>query len=103
LLVASHGLAVAQTLTGPARTGGRDQSERLVATNRNQWSQSAGARGCPYGRARSASVRAFLGSLAAGALDGDSNCKLKIAGLWSAIERSVEAINGVWLAEQSSW
>jgi hypothetical protein len=24
--------------------GGRDQSERLVAINRNQWSQSAGAR-----------------------------------------------------------
>ena len=27
--------------------GGRDQSERLVAINRNQWSQSAGARRLP--------------------------------------------------------
>src|SRR5262249_48331026 len=40
---------------------------------------------------------AFLGSLAAGASAGESNndsaCKLEIARLWSAIERSVEAIN----------
>jgi chromosome partitioning protein len=40
---------------------------------------------------------AFLGSLAAGAsageLDGDPNCRTEIAGLWSAISRSVEAIN----------
>ena len=40
---------------------------------------------------------AFLGSLAAGAsageANGDSACKLEIARLWSAIERSVDAIN----------
>jgi chromosome partitioning protein len=40
---------------------------------------------------------AFLGSLAAGASagegNGDSACKLEIARLWSAIERSVDAIN----------
>ena len=40
---------------------------------------------------------AFLGSLAAGASAGESNgdaaCKLEIARLWSAIERSVGAIN----------
>jgi chromosome partitioning protein len=40
---------------------------------------------------------AFLGSLAAGAsageISGDSACKMEIARLWSAIERSVEAIN----------
>lgn len=40
---------------------------------------------------------AFLGSLAVGAsvgeLDGDPNCSTEIARLWSAIERSVEAIN----------
>jgi chromosome partitioning protein len=43
---------------------------------------------------------AFLGSLAAGAsvgeLDGDPNCTTEIAGLWTAIERSVEAINSSW-------
>jgi chromosome partitioning protein len=40
---------------------------------------------------------AFLGSLAAGASAGESNgdaaCKLEIARLWSAIARSVDAIN----------
>jgi chromosome partitioning protein len=40
---------------------------------------------------------AFLGSLAVGAsageIYGDSACKLEIARLWSAIERSVDAIN----------
>ena len=40
---------------------------------------------------------AFLGSLAAGAsageIYGDSACKVEIARLWSAIERSVAAIN----------
>jgi len=40
---------------------------------------------------------AFLGSLAAGAsageFNGDPACRTEIAGLWSAIERSVEAIN----------
>jgi chromosome partitioning protein len=40
---------------------------------------------------------AFLGSLALGAsageIYGDSACKVEIARLWSAIERSVEAIN----------
>jgi chromosome partitioning protein len=40
---------------------------------------------------------AILGSLAAGAsageVDSDPNCRSEIAGLWSAIERSVEAIN----------
>jgi chromosome partitioning protein len=39
----------------------------------------------------------FVGSLAAGAsageIDGDSACKAEIARLWSAVERSVEAIN----------
>jgi chromosome partitioning protein len=39
----------------------------------------------------------FVGSLAAGAsageTDGDSACKAEIARLWSAVERSVEAIN----------
>jgi chromosome partitioning protein len=43
---------------------------------------------------------AFLGSLAAGAsvgeLDVDANCTTEIAGLWSAIERSVGAINSAW-------
>jgi len=29
--------------------GGRDQSERMVAINRNHWSQSAGARTMPLG------------------------------------------------------
>lgn len=42
---------------------------------------------------------AFLGSLAAGAsvgeLEIDPNCTMEIAGLWSAIERSVQAINSV--------
>src|SRR5215467_1355724 len=41
---------------------------------------------------------AFLGSLAAGASAGechaDPACRIEIAGLWSAIERSIEAING---------
>jgi chromosome partitioning protein len=39
----------------------------------------------------------FLGSLAAGGsageIDGESACKTEIARLWSAVERSVEAIN----------
>jgi chromosome partitioning protein len=41
---------------------------------------------------------AFLGSLAAGGsvgeLHGDPACRIEIADLWSAIERSVEVING---------
>jgi chromosome partitioning protein len=41
---------------------------------------------------------AILGSLAIGAsageIYGDSACKMEIARLWSAIERSVDAING---------
>ena len=41
---------------------------------------------------------AFLGSLAAGASAGESHgdpaCRIEIAGLWSAMERSVEAVNG---------
>jgi chromosome partitioning protein len=41
---------------------------------------------------------AFMGSLAAGASagewQGDPACTIEIADLWSAIERSVEAING---------
>ena len=45
---------------------------------------------------------ALLGSLAAGAsageLHGDPACGTEIASLWSAIERSVEAINGVYAA-----
>src|SRR5260370_433164 len=45
---------------------------------------------------------AFLGSLAAGAsageFNGDPTCRTEIAGLWSAIERSVEAINGAHAA-----
>jgi len=45
---------------------------------------------------------ALLGSLAAGAsageLHGDPACRVEIAGLWSAIERSVEAINGAYAA-----
>ena len=45
---------------------------------------------------------AFLGSLAAGAsageFNGDPACRIEIAGLWSAIERSVEAINGAHAA-----
>jgi chromosome partitioning protein len=40
---------------------------------------------------------AYLGSLAAGAsageVHGDAACKMEIARLWSAVERSVEAIN----------
>src|SRR5260370_24512163 len=40
----------------------------------------------------------FLGSLAAGAsageFNGDPTCRTEIASLWSAIERSVEAIHG---------
>ena len=47
-------------------------------------------------RSRSA-IAAALGSLAAGAsageIYGDSACKTEVARLWSAIERSVEAIN----------
>jgi chromosome partitioning protein len=45
---------------------------------------------------------AFLGSLAAGGSagewHGDPACGIEIAGLWSAIERSVEAINGAHAA-----
>jgi chromosome partitioning protein len=45
---------------------------------------------------------AFLGSLAAGAsageFSGDPSCRIEIAGLWSAIERSVEAINSAHAA-----
>jgi len=45
---------------------------------------------------------AFLGSLAAGAsageLHGDPACGIEIAGLWSAIERSVAAINSAHAA-----
>jgi chromosome partitioning protein len=40
---------------------------------------------------------AFLGSLAVGASAGEiygDSCKVEIARLWSAIERSVDAING---------
>ncbi|SRR5579871_228126 len=45
---------------------------------------------------------ALLGSLAAGAsaaeLQGDPACRIEIAGLWSAIERSVAAINDAYAA-----
>jgi chromosome partitioning protein len=45
---------------------------------------------------------ALLGSLAAGGsageLNGDPACRIEIARLWSAVERSVEAINGAHAA-----
>jgi chromosome partitioning protein len=48
---------------------------------------------------------AFLGTLAMGAsageLDPDPNCRTEIAGLWSAIERSVAAINSAWKGQCS--
>jgi chromosome partitioning protein len=47
----------------------------------------------------------FLGALAMGAsvgeLDADPNCRLEIAGLWSAIERSVRAINSAWAGQST--
>jgi len=48
---------------------------------------------------------ALLGSLAAGAsageLHGDPACRMEIAGLWSAIARSVQAINDAYAASAS--
>lgn len=48
---------------------------------------------------------ALLGSLAAGGsageLNGDPACRIEVAGLWSAIERSVAAINGAYAASAS--
>src|SRR5258708_3775641 len=47
-------------------------------------------------------IERLLGSFAAGAsageFNGDLACRIEIAGLWSAIERSVEAINGAHAA-----
>ena len=36
--------------------------------------------------------------MVAGEFNGDPACRSEIAGLWSAIERSVEAINGAYAA-----
>jgi hypothetical protein len=59
--------------------------------------QEAPAVGLSRAQFERLSVAAFLGSLAAGASAGEiygvSACKMEIDRLWSAIERSVEAIN----------
>jgi chromosome partitioning protein len=66
----------------PAVAHSRDQFDALsIPVWSGQISQRAG----------------FVGSLAAGAsageIEGDSACKTEVARLWSAVERSVEAIN----------
>jgi hypothetical protein len=68
-------------------------SGSAVALSRAELSRLSG----PVWSGQISQRAAFLSSLAGGAsageIDSDPNCRTEIAGLWSAIERSVEAIN----------
>ncbi len=70
-----------------------DKEAPAVAQSRTQFD----ALSIPVWSGQISQRAGFVGSLAAGAsaaeIDGDSNCKAEIARLWSAVERSVEAIN----------
>jgi chromosome partitioning protein len=70
-----------------------DQEAPAVARSRAEFKRLSG----PVWSGQISQRAAFLGSLAAGAsageLYGDSACKVEIARLWSAIERSVEAVH----------
>ena len=72
----------------------REQKEALaVALTRTEFDRLS----IPVWSGQITQRTAFLGSLAAGAsageFNGDPACRIEIAALWSAIERSVEAIN----------
>jgi chromosome partitioning protein len=70
-----------------------DKEAPAVALSRAQFDELA----IPVWSGQISQRAGFLVSLAAGAsageIDGDSHCKTEIARLWSAVERSVEAIN----------
>jgi chromosome partitioning protein len=70
-----------------------DQEAPAVALSRAEFKRLS----VPVWSGQISQRAAFLGSLAAGAsageLYGDSACKVGIARLWSAIERSVEAVH----------
>jgi chromosome partitioning protein len=69
-----------------------DQEAPAVALSRAQFARLS----VPVWSGQISQRGAFLGSLAAGASAGEiygSACKVEIARLWSAIERSVDAIN----------
>ena len=70
-----------------------DKEAPAVAHSRAQFDELA----IPVWSGQISQRAGFVGSLAAGAsageIDGDSACKAEIARLWSAVERSVEAIN----------
>jgi chromosome partitioning protein len=70
-----------------------DQEAPVVALSRAQFERLS----VPVWSGQISQRAAFLDSLAAGGsageIYGDSACKMEIARLWSAIERSVEAIN----------
>jgi hypothetical protein len=70
-----------------------DQEAPAVALSRAQFERLS----VPVWSGQISQRTAFLGSLAAGAsageIYGDSACKVEIARLWSAIERSVDVIN----------
>jgi hypothetical protein len=70
-----------------------DQEAPAVALSRAQFERLS----VPVWSGQISQRAAFLGSLAAGAsvgeIYGDSACKVEIARLWSAIERSVDVIN----------
>jgi chromosome partitioning protein len=70
-----------------------DKEAPAVALSRAQFERLS----APVWSGQISQRAAFLGSLAAGAsageVYGDSACKVEIARLWSAIERSVDAIN----------
>ncbi len=70
-----------------------DKEAPAVAMSRAQFDELA----IPVWSGQISQRAGFLVSLAAGAsageIDGDNACKAEIARLWSAVERSVEAIN----------
>jgi chromosome partitioning protein len=81
----------------------REQREALaVAVSRTELERLS----IPVWSGQIAQRAAFLTSLAVGASAGevstDPNCTAEIGTLWSAIERSVQAINAAWAASGSS-
>jgi chromosome partitioning protein len=81
----------------------REQREGLaVAVSRAELGRLA----IPVWSGQISQRAALLTSLAAGAsaaeFDGDPNCTAEIMALWSAIERSVGAINSAWAGERKS-
>jgi hypothetical protein len=86
-----------------------EQSPKRITQMKATHSQCSKARiqvECPVRRPLpELEAGAFLGTLAMGAsageLDTDPNCRLEIAGLWSAISGSVTAINSAWAGQST--